>query len=123
MTHSHITAWAVGIILFFVTYMLYRSKNKKAKALHIIERLMYIAIIVTGFLLYVPVMKNGSGSMHMLYGIKMLAGIWVIACMEMLLIRANKNKNTNGFWIQFIIAILVVVYLGLRLPQGWHPFA
>ncbi|WP_028402549.1 YisL family protein [Ectobacillus panaciterrae] len=122
-THWHITSWMIGIIVFFAAYAMYKNRNPKAKIVHMIDRLMYIVIIVTGFLLYVPVMKYGSGTDHMWYGFKMLAGIWVIGSMEMVLIRTSKGKSTNGAWIQFVIAILVVLYLGLRLPQGWHPFA
>lgn len=123
MTHAHITAWALGIILFFVTYTMYKNKNSKAKMVHMITRLMYILIIVTGFLLYQSIMKTAAGDIHMWYGMKMLVGLWVIGAMEMALIRTKKDKDAKGAWIQFVIALLVVLYLGLRLPLGLHPFA
>ena len=123
MTHAHITAWAIGIILFFVAYAMYRNKNSKAKMVHMITRLMYIIIVITGFLLYQSIMKTAAGNIHMWYGIKMLVGLWVIGAMEMILIRTNKGKNANAGWIQFVIALLVVLYLGLRLPLGFAPLA
>lgn len=123
MTHAHITAWALGIILFFVANSMYKGGNSKAKMLHMIVRLLYIVIIVTGFLLYQGIMKTATSDMHMWYGIKMVVGIWVIGAMEMVLIRTGKRKDPKGAWIQFVIAILVVLYLGLRLPLGFHPFA
>jgi uncharacterized membrane protein SirB2 len=123
MTHAHITAWAVGIILFFVAYTMYKNRNSKAKMVHMITRLMYILIIITGFLLYQSIMKTATGNIHMWYGMKMLVGVWVIGAMEMVLVRTKKEKSTNGAWIQFVIALLVVLYLGLRLPLNWAPFA
>ncbi|MFD3447305.1 YisL family protein [Microbacteriaceae bacterium 4G12] len=122
-THMHITAWVVGIILFFVAYSMYQNRSSKAKMIHMITRLMYIIIIVTGFLLYMSIVKTATGSMHMWYGLKMLAGVWVIGAMEMVLVRTGKGKSTGGVWAQFVIALLAVVYLGLRLPLGFHPFA
>ena len=38
-THLHITAWVIGIILFFVTYSMLKSGNPKAKMVHMITRL------------------------------------------------------------------------------------
>lgn len=123
MTHAHITAWALGIILFFVAFAMYRNGNSKAKMVHMTVRLLYIIIIITGFLLYQSIMKTATSDMHMWYGIKMLVGIWVIGAMEMVLIRTNKRKDPKVGWIQFVIALLVVLYLGLRLPIGFTPFA
>ncbi|MFB9758394.1 MULTISPECIES: YisL family protein [Bacillaceae] len=121
-TDLHITAWVLGIILFFVASAMYRNRNSKAKMIHMIVRLLYIVIVITGFLLYQGIMSSPT-TPHMQYGIKMLAGIWVIVAMEMILVRTNKGKSTNAGWIQFVIAFLVVLYLGLRLPFGFHPFA
>ncbi len=49
MTHWHITSWVVALILVFVSYGLYGSgKAKGAKITHMILRLFYIIIILTG---------------------------------------------------------------------------
>ena len=121
-THIHITSWVIGIILFFVTYSMYKNKSPKAKFLHMVVRLMYIIIALTGFLLFWGIMKTISNNYQMWYGFKMLGGLWVIAAMEMILVRSSKGKNLSAGWIQFIIAFLIVLYLGLRLPLGFHPF-
>lgn len=52
----------------------------------------------------------------------MLAGILVIAGMEMVLVKMSKNKATGAFWGLFIIALVAVFYLGLKLPIGWQVF-
>ncbi|MBO1582923.1 MULTISPECIES: YisL family protein [Bacillus] len=120
-THLHITAWALGLILFFVAYSMYTA-GRKGKGIHMGLRLVYIIIIVTGFLLYQSIMKTATGNMHMWYGLKMLVGVWVIAAMEMILVKTSKNKPAGAFWAQFIIALVIVLYLGLRLPMGFDLF-
>lgn len=121
-THIHITAWALGIILFLFTYFMYKNNNSKAKMMHMIVRLMYIIIAITGFLLFWGIMKTISNNYQMLYGFKMLGGLWVIVAMEIILVRSSKAKSSSAGWVQFIIAFLLVLYLGLRLPLGFHPF-
>ncbi|MBO1625951.1 hypothetical protein COE15_21255 [Bacillus cereus] len=120
-THMHITAWALGLILFFVAYSMYTA-GRKGKGVHMGLRLVYIIIIVTGFLLYQSIMKTATGNIHMWYGLKMLVGVWVIAAMEMVLVKTSKNKPAGAFWGQFIIALVIVLYLGLRLPMGFDLF-
>lgn len=49
MTHMHITSWVIALILVFVAYGLYSSGNSKgAKITHMILRLFYIIVIITG---------------------------------------------------------------------------
>ncbi|AAP25123.1 MULTISPECIES: YisL family protein [Bacillus] len=121
MVHMHITAWALGLILFFVAYSLY-SAGRKGKGVHMGLRLMYIIIIVTGFMLYMGIMKTATSNMHMWYGLKMIAGILVIGGMEMVLVKMSKNKATGAVWGLFIVALVAVFYLGLKLPIGWQVF-
>ncbi|TMU88125.1 DUF1516 family protein [Bacillus sp. BHET2] len=119
-THAHITTWVVAIILFFVAVGLHNAgKNKGMKIVHMILRLFYLLIILTGAFLF----WKHQGLNPALYGIKGLVGIWVIGMFEMILVRLNKGKSTNVFWILLIVSLIIVLYLGLRLPLGFHPFA
>ncbi|MEI2663552.1 YisL family protein [Rossellomorea sp. LJF3] len=119
-THAHITTWVVAIILFFVAVGLHNAGKKKGmKVVHMILRLFYLLIILTGALLF----WKHQGINPALYGIKGLVGIGVIGMFEMILVRMNKGKSTNVLWIVMVIALLIVLYLGLRLPLGLHPFA
>lgn len=114
-THAHITTWVIAIILFFVAVGLHNAGKKKGmKVVHMILRLFYLLIILTGALLF----WKHQGINPALYGIKGLVGIWVIGMFEMILVRLNKGKSTKMFWIQLIIALIIVLYLGLRLPLG-----
>ncbi len=119
-THAHITTWAIAIILFFVAVGLHNAgKNKGMKVVHMILRLFYLLIILTGALLF----WKHQGLNPALYGIKGLVGIWVIGMLEMILIRLKKGKNTKMFWILLVVALACVLYLGLKLPLGWDYFA
>ena len=82
-THLHITTWVIGIILFFITYALLKKGNPKAKMLHMITRLFYILIFLSGGML----ISNFS-----YYAQKMIVGILVIAFMELVLVRTKKKK-------------------------------
>lgn len=112
-THLHITAWAVGAILFFVAYFMSPSA-KGRKIVHMILRVFYLIIIFSGLLLFL----NGHSLDDMLYGIKFLMGVVTIAMMEMALVKSQKGKNSKGFFIGFIIALVITFLLGSYLPMG-----
>ncbi len=112
-THLHITTWVIGIILFFVTYSLLKNGNPKAKMLHMITRLFYILIFLSGGMLI---------SNFGYYAQKMIVGILVIAFMELVLVRTKKEKSTGMVWTLFILALLYVLYLGFSLPMGLRFF-
>lgn len=118
MTHLHITTWVVALILLFVSYSLYSSGSAKgAKITHMILRLFYILIILTGAELFVR-FANWNGE----YAGKMILGIITIGLMEMLLIRKKKEKSTGGLWVGFVIVLVLTVLLGLHLPIGFQLF-
>ncbi|MGR3763503.1 YisL family protein [Rossellomorea sp. NS-SX7] len=115
-THAHITTWAIAIILFFVAVRLHNAgKAKGMKVVQMILRLFYLLIILTGALLF----WKHQGINPALYGIKALVGIWVIGMFEMILVRMKKGKSTKMFWIQLIIALIIVLVLGFQLPLGF----
>lgn len=112
MIHAHITAWLLAIILFFVALGLNKSGNAKGfKVLQMIIRVLYLLIIVTGVGLLFSI-----STISLLYIIKAVVGLWVIAMLELILIRTAKQKKTSVLWIQFIVAFLLVLYLGFKLP-------
>ena len=114
-TDAHITTWVIAIILFAAAIFLHNSGKKKAmKIVHMTLRLFYLLIILTGALLF----WKHQGIDPMWYGIKMLVGLWVIAMLEMVLVKTNKGKSTGVFWALLIIAIIIVLYLGFKLPVG-----
>lgn len=119
MTHLHITAWVIALILMFVVFSFYKQGNEKiAKILQMILRLMYLIILFTGIHLFF-IYTNINGELI----IKALAGIWTIVAMELITVKAKKDKSTKGAWIQFVIAFVIAILLGFgRLPMGFQWF-
>lgn len=111
-THLHITTWVIAIILFFVALAI-----KNPKVVHMILRLFYILIIITGIALFMKGMDYGQG---MLYGLKFLAGILVIGMMEMSLVKKKKGKPFTTFVVLFFIFFFITLFLGFKLPMGSH---
>ena len=110
-THLHITTWVVAIVLFLVAAL----SSKQSKSLHMVLRVFYILIIITGGALFIEALDYGQG---MLYGIKFLLGLGVISMMEMILVKKAKNKKTSTFWILFAIFLIAIFYVGFKLPMG-----
>lgn len=112
-THLHITTWVIGIILFFITYSLLKKGSSKAKTMHMITRVLFVLIFLTGGMLI---------SNFAIYAQKMIVGLLVIIFMELVLIRTTKGKSTGVVWTLLVLAFVYVLYLGLSLPLGFHPF-
>ena len=117
-THLHIFTWVVGFVLFLVTASM-ATGTKGKKITHMILRLFYVLIIISGAALFFAHM----GADSMLYGIKFVLGILTIGFMEMVLIRGSKGKNTGLMWILFVIALLATLFVGFKLPLGFSFFA
>ncbi|SEN13521.1 Protein of unknown function [Mesobacillus persicus] len=118
MVHAHMTAWFLAIILFFVALGLHKSgKQKGFKVLKMILRVLYILILATGLGLIFSL-----ANISFLYIVKVVVGLWVIALVEIILGRTAKGENTKVLWIQFVIALILVLYLGFALPLGTYIF-
>lgn len=122
-THLHITAWALAIILLVVVTMLYKQqKNQAAKIIHMITRLIYVVILISG----IQLLWNYFGPMIDMLPealIKSFAGLWAIVSMELIAVRTSKGESTKSGWIQFAIAFIITLLLGFgRLPYGFSLF-
>lgn len=108
MIHFHVTAWFVTLVLFFVAvYLQKANKQKPVKILQMILRLFYLIVLGTGLHLL--------GAFYHFQGlalVKGIIGLWVVFCFEFILTRASKGKATKIFWIQLVIALLLVFYFG-----------
>ncbi|MFD2639413.1 YisL family protein [Piscibacillus salipiscarius] len=122
-THLHITTWVIGIILFFVVLNFVKKSNEKAaKITQMVLRLFYIFILVTGALLWFNNYMGTGGGTFTESVVKSVAGIWLIGAMEMVIGFTKKGKSTFAGWLQFALAIILVLALGFgRLPLGILP--
>ncbi|SEM59636.1 Protein of unknown function [Mesobacillus persicus] len=116
MTHAHITAWVLSIILFIVI-MFMQKQGKNTKVLHMILRVFYLLILATGI-----VMLFGLYQIDFMYILKSLLGIVLIGLFEMILVRGKKGINLNSLWIVFVLVFVIVLYLGFKLPLGFYLF-
>lgn len=116
-THLHITTWVIGIVLFLVAaFMAHESKGRKI--VHMVLRLFYILIIISGLALFI----EWSSSDPMVYGLKFLFGIVTIGMMEMVLVRSKKQKPVGMFWALFALSLFITMFLGFLLPIGLDLF-
>lgn len=118
ITDAHITTWFLTLVLFLIALSLNKKgKAKGFKILHMIIRVFYLLIILTGGMLLFSVYQ-----ISLLYILKVIVGLWIISLFELILIKSGKKEKTNVLWTQFIIAFLLVLYLGFKLPLGIHIF-
>lgn len=118
-THFHIFTWVVGIIVFLVTAVMAKG-SKGRKISHMITRLFYVLILLSGVLLFMKGMDYDQGA---LYGMKLLFGLVSVGLMEMVLVRSNKGKNVTTFAVLLFIFVMVTMFLGFKLPMGITWFA
>ncbi|MET3683402.1 putative membrane protein SirB2 [Alkalibacillus flavidus] len=125
MALIHIVSWSVGLILFFVAYTMIKQgkAEKPIKITQMVLRVFYLLIIATGAdLFFNHYGMNVEDTQFSEYIIKMVAGIWVIAAIEMTLAKAKKGKKEFSGWLQLVVALILVLVLGFaRLPFGFLP--
>lgn len=88
---------------------------KNTKIIHMILRVDYILVILTGVALFIEGMDFGMG---MLYGLKFIAGILVIGMMEMALVKKKKGKPSTLFVGLMLLFLFIALFLGFKLPMG-----
>jgi Protein of unknown function (DUF1516) len=119
LIHFHVTSWSLALILFIIALLLHNKGNEKsAKIVQMVLRLGYLLIIISGTLLLVNY-PDGiiDGAMMGELIVKVISGLWVIAALEMILVRGAKKKTTALWWGQLVIALVIVLVLGFdRLP-------
>lgn len=111
LVESHVGAWEVAFVLLIVGYLLYRlRKEKVAKILHMILRLMAVIIVVSG-----GWMLFQFHAADVLYYVKGLLGIVTIGLMEMALVRGSKGTPSHGFFIGALVLLVIVILIGYRV--------
>lgn len=110
-TSLHVASWIIAFVLLFSIIFLYNKNNDRvANIIHMILRLFYIFILITGIQLLWPYFQGGT--MLLTAIIKGFVGIWLIGAMEMVSVRFSKNEDTRGAWIQVAISFVITLILG-----------
>ncbi|MBP3949616.1 DUF1516 family protein [Halalkalibacter suaedae] len=107
---SHTGSWAITILLFVISYFLLKAgKNKASKIVHMILRLFYVIMIVSGIGTLI------GYSFTPVYVVKGIIALVLIYAMEMILVRTKKGtlgQQAMTYWILFAITLIVVVLIG-----------
>lgn len=122
--HLHVASWFIALILFFTSwYLLSIDKQQPAKMAHSINRIIFLVIFYTGFVLIyrytqAPVWENFGAEAV----VKAIGGVYLVCLMEWLISRFQKKLPSRGLVIQFFLLLLIVIALGFgRLPWGFLP--
>jgi hypothetical protein len=116
-THLHVTAWVLAFILFVVAVVLHKQgKEKAAKIVQMILRLDYLLILYSGGDL---IMNYINGSPMMAEAIiKGLAGVGVIAGIEMTLGKIKDGDSAKVGWIVLLVSFIITIVLGFFRLEG-----
>lgn len=108
---AHVGSWEVAFVLLIIGYILYRiGKEKAAKGLHMLLRLMLVIILVTG-----AWMLFQFHATDVYYYIKGVLAIAAFGLMEMGLGRARRQEGSIGFFIGALVVLVIVIMLGYRV--------
>lgn len=118
MIHLHLTAIVIALVFFFITYFSIKNPGdpdaEYAKAPHMVARLFYVIVLVSGLVLFIQAM----GINGMLYGLKFLAGLFTVGLMEMAVVRKRKKSAGQPLFISFLVLAVITISLGIYLPLG-----
>ncbi|WP_054703752.1 DUF1516 family protein [Bacillus sp. JCM 19041] len=103
----HEGSWAFLAVLFVIAFFLYRGRKLKAGTiLHMIARLFYILMLVSGVGMLV------AWEFPLMYVVKGLLAVLLIAFMEVAAGKAKRNENSLGSLFIVFLLLLVVVLMG-----------
>lgn len=114
--HPHAHFWALLVVLFLVTYFLYKSNVAKgAKIVHMIVRLLFIIMIGTGI---------GLLSIYgfpFTYILKGILAISLVYFMEMILVKTKRGtadgKTIAYYWIMCLVTLMLVLLIAFKVIQ------
>ncbi|GAK11895.1 YisL family protein [Geomicrobium sp. JCM 19039] len=107
---SHQGSWAFVAALFIVAYFLFTShKNKPGKILHMILRLFFIIMLVSGVGMLFEM------GWPLVYIVKGILAVVMIGLMEMSLGKAKRGENGMGAFIGVIVLLVIVALMGFNV--------
>ncbi|PRO64876.1 YisL family protein [Alkalicoccus urumqiensis] len=110
MVHSHSLFWLIAFITFTLSVVFSgKGKAKPAKIMHMILRLCYILLLITGISMIVM-------NFYWATFVKGLLAFWLIFMMELIAVRSSKGilegRQKTTFWIGFAAAVTLVFIFG-----------
>lgn len=112
MIHVHVTSWFLALILFFVTYMLYKKCRKKSKIFHMILRVLYLAVLATGGHILASYLTDPGIVNKGPLIIKGTLGLVLIGLMEIILVQRKRGEGRMLNWVFFWVSLILVLFYG-----------
>ncbi|GAA4708426.1 DUF1516 family protein [Brevibacillus fulvus] len=111
LLHAHVGAWEAAFVLYIIAYILVRLRqNRIAKILHMILRLLFVIIVVSGLWMLFAYMAG-----EVRYYIKGILGLVTIGLIEMTMGRATKGKANLSFFILSLVLFVLVILIGYQV--------
>ncbi|MBO8163451.1 MAG: YisL family protein [Brevibacillus sp.] len=111
MLESHVGSWEAAFVLLLIGYVLYRlGKERAARIMQMVLRLLYLIIVGSGIWMLVQYHKTEP-----LYYVKGILGIVTISLAEMAMVRAAKQRPSLGFLIGAVVLFVLVILIGYRV--------
>lgn len=112
--HTHTTAWAIMILLFFIAYILIRKDNTAgSKVLSMILRVFYLIMLASGIgMLVERLIQEGFVTSNLIFTLKGVLAVMLIGMMEVILGRSKRKEKTTIFWVAFGVLLVIVLVLG-----------
>lgn len=117
-TYTHMTSWFILLFFYFFILIMYKG-TKGRKIMHILVRVMYVVVIITGGSLYYVMMHSDH---WLAYIFKIIAGVLFIILAEITIIRANKSKKFQIPFLSSLAMIIFMMFMGYYLPMGMDMF-
>lgn len=117
-TYTHMTSWFILLFLYFFVLIMYKG-TKGRKITHMLVRIMYIVVMITGGSLYYVMMHSDH---WLAYILKLSAGILFILLAEITIVKANKNKKFQIPFLASLAMIVFMMFMGYYLPMGMDMF-
>ncbi|OZM58229.1 hypothetical protein CIB95_01255 [Lottiidibacillus patelloidae] len=118
MLHAHVSSWIMVLVLFIVVLLLHKlGKAKGAKITHMVLRLFLLLTAITG--IGMVFQYHSYSAVMVALSLKVILSLYVLFLIEKILVRTKKGTLESHYWIQFILVVATILYLGL----GVLPFS
>jgi hypothetical protein len=98
---AHQGSWGVLVVLYLISYIF-----SKQKITHMILRLFYVIMLVSG------IGMLALGALQTVFIVKLVIAVLAIGLMEMTILRKRRNEPTGAFFILLIVLVAVLVSIG-----------
>ncbi|RYM01780.1 DUF1516 family protein [Sporolactobacillus sp. THM7-7] len=110
VAYAHAVSFTLLLILFMMHVVFASLGLNGQKTIHLLCRLTSVFVIFTGAGLVIQYSLFAHLWQWSL--IKMLFGLWLIASMELILVRLEKKRRTGVYWAFFCIGIIATFTIG-----------